>query len=121
MQLFAQQPFVGWSLPEVRTPDFYEKQCLEHSICPREFAQHQNRSTERHLIELIWHCRDRSLLSRWLHDPCAEITVAVYGRSAIELDRLYLGWSRICTTYRLLMFDAQIDAFSIQRDRELLR
>lgn len=65
------------------------------------------RMLPKRVIELIWHCCDRFLLSHWLHDPCAEITGAVYGRSAIVLDRLYLGWSRICTTYRRLMFDAQ--------------
>ncbi|GAA0755232.1 hypothetical protein GCM10009076_01890 [Erythrobacter ramosus] len=42
-------------------------------------------------------------------------------RSAIVLDGFYLGWSRICTTYRRLLFDAQVDMFANQRDRELRR
>jgi hypothetical protein len=121
MDPLTQQQFVDRPFMFARAPGHYPKQCLEHSICPSEFARHQNRSAERHLIELIWHCRDRFLFAHWLQDPRAEITGAVYGRSAIVLDAFYLGWSRICTAYRRLLFDAQIDIFSNQRDRELRR
>lgn len=121
MHPLAQQQSVDWPLMFARAPGHYPKQCLEHSICPSEFAWHQNRSAERHLIELIWHCRDRFLFAHWLHDPHEPLAAVVQGRSAIVLDGFYLGWSRICTTYRRLLFDAQVDMFSNQRDREVRR
>jgi hypothetical protein len=117
----AHHQFVDWPFMFARVSGQYPKHFSEQSICPREFARHQNRSTERHLIELIWQCRDRFVFSHWLHNPHELLPEVVYGRPAIVLDGFYLGWSRICSAYRRLLFDAQMDMFSNQRDRELRR
>jgi hypothetical protein len=76
---------------------------------------------ESNLLELIWLCRDRFTFAHRLLRPHTRLPEILDDRSAIMLDGFYLGWSRICTTYRRLQFDAQVDMFSNQRDSELRR
>lgn len=84
-----------------------------------EMIFHQKRSTESDLKELIWLCRERYCYATELIDPSANPPDSLFDRSALDLSEFYLPWAELCSHYRRLIFEPQIDLFEEQRCREL--
>jgi hypothetical protein len=89
------------------------------SISASEMAFYQKRSSESDLKELIWLCRERYCYAFELTNSRANAPDSLFDRSVLDLGEFYLPWSGLCSLYRRLVFDPQIDFFEEQRTREM--
>lgn len=93
----------------------------DRSISVDEFARYQRRSAERDLADLVWACRDRYLYAHDLIQPAARVPERLEDGSQADVTELLYPWDKLCEQYRRLVFDAQIDLFAEQQQREFDR
>lgn len=91
------------------------------SINVAEFARYQRRSAERELIDLVWACRERYLYAHTLLHPNGHSPSSLEDGANADLAELLYPWDLLCVFYRRRTFDAQLDMFAEQQEREFER